>query len=210
MQRAGTEGREGGEGEREREEEGGGRRGEGERAAFAAGGGSKTAMRPVRSALSALDTWVESYKKPAPRVPPLNLASLPVQTRKAPPQHMAQGGVVPAGGCGAVASSEDTSAAVPHHDQSRQADEGRQGGAAGAAQGNISQPGVRGAGILGALGCVALSSMRVFAGRRGQRGSSEREDGEMLREQSCPHDINPPRLPSPIEESFFKSHEAKP
>jgi hypothetical protein len=167
-------------------------------------------MRPVRSALSALDAWVESYKKPAPRVPPLNLASLPVQTRQAPPQHRAQGDAVPAGVFAAVASSEDTTAAVPHHDQSRQAAEGRQGGTAGAAQGKISQPGLRGAGILGAIGCVAMSSMRVFAGRRGQRGSSEREDGEMLREQSCPHDINPPRLPSPIEENFFKSHEAKP
>lgn len=188
-------------------------------------------MRPVRSALSALDAWVESYKTPArvpiaslpaaapaglesytapaPRVPPLNLASLPAPTRQAPLQHRVQGGAAPAIGFGAGACCEDTTAAVPHHDQSRQAAECRQGGAAGEAQGNIHPtPGLRGAGLLGALGCAALSSMRVFAGRRGQRGSSEREDGEMLREQSCPHDINPPRLPSPIEENFFKSPEA--
>ena len=169
-------------------------------------------MQTCQSALSALDAWVESYKAPArvesykapaPRVPPLNLVSLPVPTRQGPRQHRAQGGEAPTGGFDAAGSSE-VMTDVPHHDQSRQADEDRQGEAAGAPQGNISQPGLRAAGIFGALGCVALSSMRVFAGRRGQRGSSEREDGELLREQSCPHDINPPRLLSPIEENLFQ------
>ena len=111
----------------------------------------------MRSALSALDAWVESYKAPArvesykapaPRVPPLNLVSLPVPTRQGPRQHRAQGGEAPTGGFDAAGSSE-VMTDVPHHDQSRQADEDRQGEAAGAPQGNISQPGLRAAGIFG-------------------------------------------------------------
>ena len=199
------------------------------------GGGA--AMRPVRSALSVIDAWVESYRAPAPCPALLRPAALPAPTRAAPKAEGARGGeahvggvdvpyatrhepeqapgpaaaaaAAPAGGGSSSSSSssggggggEVAAAAAPHDRSSAHAD-----------------PGKRGAGILGALGYVARSSMRVLAGRRGlsdggsapagcalgtsgaAAADSERVmEGEMLREQGSPHDINPPRLPSPIE-----------
>jgi hypothetical protein len=65
-------------------------------------------MRPMRSALSALDSWVESCEEPAPSDPPLHLASIPS----------------PSAVSGAVACSE-AATAVAQEDHSPHADAGR-------------------------------------------------------------------------------------
>jgi len=135
--------------------------------------------------LTAANSWVESCEAPAPSYPPLHLASIPSPS----PPHMSLVGA----GAGCEAAPYDARRAPEQAPGPTAAASGAvacsEAATAAEQQDHSPHAARRRSGILGAIGAVALSPIRVFkfAGLRGQRDGTPAGSSAAASEAAAAH-----------------------